>query len=117
MVSAHYKVGDSVRCKASTYFGRAGVVTSVDFSNRIPNYVVKWSDGKEKLHTKNALCSESEFQALGGSFRKKQRVAGPDYGRVVVGYDSRDESSSSSDEERENSEDNSSDEDEGEVAR
>ena len=25
MVSAHYKVGDSVRCKASTYFGRADI--------------------------------------------------------------------------------------------
>ena len=117
MVYAHYKVGDFVRCKASTYFGRAGVVTSVDFSNRIPNYVVKWSNGTEKSHAKNALCSESEFQALEGSSRKKQKVAGPEYSRVVVGYNSRDESSSSSDEERENSEDNSSDEDEGEVAR
>ena len=89
------------------------MVASMDFSNRIPNYVVKWSNGKEKLHAKNALCSESEFQALEGSSRKKQRVAGPDYGRVVVGYDSGEESSSSSDEERENSEDNLSDEDEG----
>ena len=71
----------------------------------------------ERRNYKNAICSESEFQALEGSSRKKQRVAGPDYGRLVVGYDSGEESSSSSDEERENSEDNSSDDDEGEVAR
>ena len=106
-----------MRCKASTYFGRVGVVTSVDISNKIPNYVVEWSNGAEKSHAKNALCSESEFQALEGSSRMKQRVAGPEYCRVVVEYDSRDESSSSSDEERENSEDNSSDEDESELTR
>ena len=46
MVSAHFKVGDSVRCKASTYYGRPGVVSSIDYTDKLPRYIVTWQGGK-----------------------------------------------------------------------
>ena len=98
MVTAHFKVGDSVRCKASTFNGRQGVVTSIDYSDKLPRYIVTWQGGRVEKCAKNKICSEDDFLGLEGPSRKKQRVEGSSSARVVTEYISGEESSSSSEE-------------------
>mgnify|MGYP006065716231 FL=1 len=117
MVSAHFKVGDSVRCKASTYYGRPGVVSSIDYSDKLPRYIVTWQGGKVEKCAKNKICSEAEFFGSEGPSHKKQRVEGSSNARVVTGYISGEESDSSSEAESVDEEEESSDEGEDEVPR
>ena len=117
MVSAHFKVGDSVRCKATTFNGRQGVVTSIDYSEKLPRYIVTWQGGRVERCAKNKICSEAEFFGLEGPSRKKQRVEGSSSARVVTEYISSEESSSSSEAESADEEGESSDEGGDEVPR
>ena len=117
MVSPHFKVGDSVICKSTSYNGKEGVVTSIDTSGRLPRYIVTWEGGREERCTKNKICSEAEFLGLEGPSHKKQRVEGSSSARVVTGYNSREESDSSSEAESADEEEESSDEGENEVPR
>ena len=117
MVSAHFKVGDSVRCKAATYNGRQGVVTSIDYSDKLPRYIVTWQGGRVERCAKNKICSEAEFLGLEGPSHKKQRVEGSSSARVVSEYISGEESDSSSEAESVDEEEESSDEGENEVPR
>ena len=115
MVSAHFKVGDSVRCKATTFNGREGVVTSIDYSDKLPRYIVTWKGGRVERCAKNKICSEAEFLGLEGPSHKKQRVKGSSSARVVTEYISSKELSSSSEAESANEEEESSDEGGDEV--
>ena len=117
MVTAHFKVGDSVRCKASTFNGRQGVVTSIDYSDKLPRYIVTWHGGRVEKCAKNKICSEADFLGLEGPSRKKQRVEGSSSARVVTEYISGEESSSSSEAESVDEEEESSDEGGDEVPR
>ena len=109
MVSAHFKVGD-VRCKASTFNGREGVVTSIDYSDKLPRYIVTWKGGKMERCAKNKISSEAEFFGCEGPSHKKQRVERPSNARVVTRYISGKESDSISEAESVEEEEESSDE-------
>ena len=117
MVTAHFKVGDSVRCKASTFNGRPGVVSSIDYSDKLPRYIVTWQGGRVEKCAKNKICSEAEFSSSEGPSHKKQRVEGSSNARVVTGYINAEEASSSSEAESVDEEEESSDEGEDEVPR
>ena len=117
MVSPHFKVGDSVICKATTNNGKQGVVTSIDNSDRLPRYIVTWEGGRVEKCAKNKICSEDDFLGLEGPSRKKQRVEGSSSARVVTEYISGEESSSSSEAESVDEEEESSDEGGDEVPR
>ena len=117
MVSAHFKVGDSVICKATTYNGKEGVVTSIDNSDKLPRYIVTWQGGRVEKCAKNKICSEADFLNLEGPSRKKQRVEGSSSSRLVTEYISGEESSRSSEAESADEEGESSDEGGDEVPR
>ena len=93
MVTAHFKVGDSVRCKASTFNGRQGVVTSIDYSDKLPRYIVTWQGGRVEKCAKNKICSEADFLGLEGPSRKKQRVEGSSSSSEAESVDEEEESS------------------------
>ena len=117
MVSPHFKVGESVRCKAKGFKGWQGVITSIDYLDNLPRYIVTWQGGKVERCAKNKICSEAEFFGLEGPSHKKQRVEGSSSARVVTEYISGEESSSSSEAESVDEEEESSDEGGDEVPR
>lgn len=93
------------------------MVTSIDYSEKLPRYIVTWQGGRVERCAKNKICSEAEFFGLEGPSRKKQRVEGSSSSRVVTEYISSEESSSSSEAESADEEGESSDEGGDEVPR